>query len=77
MVVDLEQEMQAFAKQARALADSISKEGSTPSGRGPEGAFQTRVNVDLASPPRELVEQLRNVAVSVGLYLKTRRMARA
>jgi hypothetical protein len=47
-----------------------------PSARGPKAAFQTRVNVTLASAPHELVEQLRNVAASIGLYLKTRRMGR-
>jgi hypothetical protein len=71
-----EENLKAFAKQATSLAEQIRQDGSTPGARGHKGGFQVQVNVDIASSPHVLVKELQDIAKSIGLYLKGRRVGR-
>ncbi|MHB1870201.1 MAG: hypothetical protein ACYCT1_05030 [Steroidobacteraceae bacterium] len=65
---ELEERLQDFAQQARALADQIQQEGGRPSAIGPRGDTQSRVNVMLPWAPSQLVRELRAVADAVDHY---------
>jgi hypothetical protein len=71
-MAEIERELQKFAKQARALADQVEKEGAEPSVRGSRGGFQTTVHVVTATPPTGLAENLREVARTIDAYLQAR-----
>lgn len=73
---ELEQRLDAFKREAMALADRVHQEGGGQSTRGPRGVFQAHVNVLPASPPHKLVGQLQDLAAAIGLYLNNRRIGR-
>jgi hypothetical protein len=72
--VELEQELQDFAVQARALADRIKQEDTTPSELSPEG--RRRVSVLGASPDPPVIEQLRGIAKAIDFYRQERQIRR-